>query len=312
MQTLFILTAAWLGVNLLHAAWVEIRRFFWEKGITRDAEGLLPSAAAYTAGSGPVALLFIHGFADTPMIWKRMAERLAATGNFTCRAMRLPGSAEPAPQARLQSLGRWRQAIDEEIDALRAAHVNVWVIGHSMGAALALDAALRSPDRVAGVAVLAPMIEVSRRRSPLLPPGVWFRLARVALSLSPTFESCFSADGVAVDDPAFTYTRDRFIPFSVYCGLFQLIRSNRGQAALLSQPVFAATAERDSVIDTPSALRWIAACPGPKDVRALTDIGHVIPLETGWQALADGIAAFIRTNALSETHVRMKCLSAAG
>jgi pimeloyl-ACP methyl ester carboxylesterase len=296
MQTLLFITAAWLGVNVLHAAWVESRRFFWEKRLARDADGLLPGAAAYTVGSGPVALLFIHGFADTPMIWKRMAERLASTGNFTCRAMRLPGSAEPAPRARLQSLERWRQAVNEETDALRAAHVTVWVIGHSMGAALALDAALRSPDKVAGVAALAPMIAVSHRRSPLLPPGVWFRLARVALGLSPTFESCFSADGVAVDDPAFTYTRDRFIPFSVYCGLFQLIRSNRDQAARLSQPVFAATAERDSVIDTPAALRWIAACPGRKAIRALSDIGHVIPLEIGWQALADGLARFIQAS----------------
>lgn len=296
MFTVAIIVAAWLGINLLHAAWVEVRRHFWEKRIRRDVDGLLPDAAAYTAGNGPVALLFIHGFADTPRIWKRMAERLAATGGFTCRAMRLPGSAVPAPRARLQSLGLWRQSVDNELDVLRAAHPAVWVIGHSMGAALALDAALRTPDRIDGVAALAPMLAVSHRRSPLLPPATWFRLARVALGLSPTFESCFSADGVAVDDPTFTYTRDRFIPFCVYGGLFQLIRSNRDQASRLAQPVFAVTAERDSVIDTPAALRWFAACPGPKEIRAFTDIGHVIPLEIGWQALTDDLAAFIRMN----------------
>lgn len=260
----------------------------------RDTDGLLPDAAAYTVGDGPVAILFIHGFADTPYIWKRMAERLAATGGFTCRAMRLPGSVVPARQAKQQSLARWRQAIDDELVRLQTAHAAVWIAGHSMGGALALDAALRTPDRVDGVAVLAPMIAVSRKRSPLLPPGVWFRIARVALCLSPTFESCFSADGVAVDDPAFTYTRDRFIPFCVYRGLFQLIRSNRDRAACLTQPVFAATAERDSVIDTPAALRWLSDCPGPKEIHAHTDIGHVIPLEVGWQALTDDLAAFIQ------------------
>jgi alpha-beta hydrolase superfamily lysophospholipase len=294
MITLAFIFLAWLGINALHASWVETRRFFWEKRVTRDVNGLLPDAAAFTVGSGPVALLLIHGFADTPRIWKRMAERLAATGTFTCRALRLPGSAEPAPQAKRQSLEHWRQAVDEEIDALRAAHASVWVVGHSMGAALALDAALRTPDKLGGVATFAPLIEVSRRRSPLLPPGVWFRIARVALGLSPTFESCFSADGVAVDDPTVTYTRDRFIPFSVYVGLFQLIRSNRSQAPRLTRPVFAVAAERDSVIDTPAALRWLAACPGRKEVRTLADIGHVIPLEIGWQSLTDDLAAFIR------------------
>lgn len=296
MTTLPTILLAWLGTNALHAAWAGTRRRLWEKRFTRGADGLLPDAGAYTVGSGSVAILFIHGFADTPYIWKRMAERLAATGAFTCRAMRLPGSAEPAAQAKRQSLALWRQSVDDELTRLCAAHANVWVAGHSMGAALALDAALRTPERIAGVVAFAPLIEVSRRRSPLLPPGVWFRLARAALGLSPTFESCFSSQGVAVDDPSFTYTRDRFIPFCVYRGLFQLARSNRGQAARLTQPVFAVAAERDAVVDTPAALRWLDRCPGPKQVRSLAEVGHVIPLEPGWQALTDDLAAFILQN----------------
>lgn len=293
-RTSLLLIGLWFGANLLHGLWVQFRRALWERRLPRDAEGLLPLAAAFTAGEGSVALLLIHGFADTPYIWKRMADRLAATDTFTCRAMRLPGSAEPAPQARKQSLALWRQAIDDELNRLRKSHARVWIIGHSLGGALALDAALRRPRVADGVAVFAPMIEVSTRRSPVLPPAVWFRIASFALGLSPTFESCFSADGSAVDDPSFTYTRDRFIPFGVYRSLFQLIRSNRGQAASVTCPVFAATSERDSVVDTPAALRWLTQCSGAKRIRALTGIGHVIPLENGWQALTDDLASFIR------------------
>ena len=294
-----LLLGLWLGANLLHGLWVHLRRALWEHRITRGKEGLLPLAATFTAGEGRTALLLIHGFADTPYIWKRMADRLAATGDFACRALRLPGSAEPAPQARKQSLALWRQAIDAELNRLQKSHAHVWIIGHSMGGALALDAVLRNSGVADGVAVLAPMIAVSNKRSPILPPAVWFRLASFALGLSPTFESCFSADGVAVDDPSFTYTRDRFIPFCVYRSLFKLIRSNRSQAASITCPVFAATADRDSVVDTPAALRWLAQCRGTKRIRALTDIGHVIPLETGWQALTDDLASFIREHTQS-------------
>jgi len=300
MTTLLILFLAWLAINLLHTAWVETRRFFWERRVTREASGLLPGASAYRIGDGPVALLFIHGFADTPCIWRRMTRHLAKKGPFTCRALRLEGCAEPAALARRQSLPRWRAQIADEIIRLRETHETVWLVGHSMGGALALDAALRSPASVDGVAVFAPLIEVARKRSPLLPPSVWFRIARVALGLSPTFESPFSADGVAVDDPSFTYTRDRFIPFCVYRGLFELVRANRGLSARLDKPVFAVTAARDSVVDTPAALRWLAGCPGPKEVRELPDIGHVIPLETGWQPLADGLAAFILRHAADQ------------
>ena len=283
MHTLLAIFGIWAGLNLLHAAWVGARRSLWERRFTRDPEGLLPGAAAFSAGNGPTPVLFIHGFADTPHIWKRVIARLAATGAFTCRAMRLPGSAEPACGARRQTLALWREGVDREIDALRPARGKLWIAAHSMGAALAVDAALRRPDAVAGLVLLAPLIHVSRRRSPLLPPAVWFRLAQVALALSPTFESCFSADGTAVDDPSFTYRRDRFIPFCVYRGLFDLIRANRGQAGRLAQPVFAITAERDSVVDTPAALRWLSLCPAPKQIQARSDVGHVIPLEIGWQ-----------------------------
>jgi len=293
VHTLLILIGLWIAANLLHAVWVQSRRFCWERRITRDADGLLPHAAAFSVGNGPTALLLIHGFADTPRIWKRMADGLASSGSLTCNAMRLPGSGQTAAQTRTQSLALWRQAIDKELDGLCASHTNVWIVGHSLGAALAIDAALRH-DTISGVAAFAPMIKVSNRRSPLLPPAAWFRIASVALCLSPTFESCFSAENAAVDDPSFTYMRDRFIPFCVYRGLFELIRSNRKRAARLQCPVFAATAEYDAVVDTPAALRWLSCCPGSKRIRALKGIGHVIPLEIGWQSITDDLASFIR------------------
>ena len=294
VYTFIILLFLWLAINLLHTAWVEARRFLWERRITRRPDGLLPGAAAFRVGDGPVAVLFIHGFADTPCVWQRMAKRLAAKGSFTCRALRLTGSAEPAARAKKQSLQLWRAQVADELVRLRETHSAVWLAGHSMGGALALDVALRHPDLVDGVAVFAPLITVSRKRSPLLPPDVWFRIARIALCLSPTFESPFSADGVAADDPSFTYKRDRFIPFCVYRGLFELVRSNRGQAARLQKPVFAVTAGRDSVVDTAAAQRWLAGCPGPKELRELPDTGHVIPLEPGWESLTDGLAVFIQ------------------
>ena len=293
MLTVIILLLLWLAINFLHALWVETRRHFWQKRIIREPNGLLPEAAAYRIGHGPVALLFIHGFADTPCVWRRITRRLAANGPFTCRAMRLPGSAEPAATAARQSLKRWRAQVADEIVRLRENHETVWLIGHSLGGALALDAALRLPDMVNGVAVLAPMIEIARKRSPLLPPVVWFQLARVALCLSPTFESPFSADGAASDDPTFLYKRDRFIPFCVYRALFQLLHANRHRARRLSCPLFAATAGRDAVVDTPAALRWLRACTGPKEIRELAEAEHVIPLETGWEKLTDDLAAFI-------------------
>lgn len=294
---LILVGAAWLGTNLLHGLWVGLRRRAWEKRIRREPNGLLPDAAAYRIGNGPVALLFIHGFADTPCIWRRITHRLAEEGTFTCRAMRLPGSAEPVAHARRrQSLTLWRTQVADELMRLRETHDAVWIVGHSLGGALALDATLRLPDLVDGAAVFAPLIDVARARCPLLPPRVWFALARIALCLSPTFESPFAAQAVADDDPSFTFVRDRFIPFCVYRALFRLIREIRPQSDCLDCPFFAVTASRDSVVDTAAAHHWIAGCTGPKEVRDLPDSGHEIPLSIGWRILIDDMAAFIRAH----------------
>jgi len=286
----------WLVVNLLHAGWVGTRRFFWEKRVRREKDGLLAGAMSYSVGKGPVALLFIHGFADTPYVWRRVAMRMAESGRFTCRALRLPGSGEPADTARCQSLRIWRTCVADELIKLRAGHNNVWIVGHSMGGALALDAAVRMLGMVDGVAVLAPLIEVSRKRAPLLTPAAWFAIARVTLCLSPTFESPFSAEGVAVDDPAFTYRRDRFIAFAVYGGLFKLVRELRHKAPSLICPLFAVMAENDAVVDTEAAMRWLEKCNGSKQTHVLPNIGHVIPLENGWQRYTDEMAEFIKRN----------------
>ena len=43
-------------------------------------------------------------------------------------------------------------------------------------------------------------------------------------------------------------------------------------------------------------LRWLEECGGSKEIHALPDIGHVIPLENGWQRFTDELAEFIRRN----------------
>lgn len=293
MRTLLALLAAWLAANLLHALWIGMRWRHWERRVRRDAAGVAEGAGAYTVGGGPVAILWVHGFADTPQTFRRLAERVAAAGGCTCRVMRLPGAAEPLGVAACQTQATWLSAVAEELAALRRTHARVWLLGHSLGGTLALATALRAPAAVGGLILLAPLIAVSRRRSPFLPPRVWFALARLTFILSRTFESCFDVNAVAADDPGFFYHRDRFIPFATYRNLFALTAALAPRAAELRVPVFAALAAEDRVVDTPAARRWLDGVQAPKIVRILPGVAHALPLEAGWQALADEIAAFV-------------------
>jgi alpha-beta hydrolase superfamily lysophospholipase len=297
MHAIWVVLAAFLGINALHAIWIGVRRRRWEARIRRGPDGVAEGAEAYTVGDGPVAVLWLHGFADTPQTFRRMAERLAATGRYTCRAMRFTGAAEALPVAARQTVESALSDLRAEVAGLRRRHRQVWLAGHSMGASIGLLAVLEDRSLADGIVVLAPMIRVSRRRSPLLPPQVWFILARLTLPLTPTFESCFSVDAVAVDDPAFTYHRDRFIPFATYRTVFRVTAALAGRGRELRVPVFAALPEDDRVVDMPAARRWLAECPEPKRVMTLPDTAHAIPLEAGWRHVTDEIANFIQNRA---------------
>lgn len=296
MSVLLFIASSWLAINLLHGLWIGLRHWRWEATITRDADGLLPQAGPYTRGNGPIALLFVHGFADSPMLWSRMADYIQTQdSSFTCRAMRLPGSGDPLSVTRHVTLAQWRQAVDDELATLRKTHAQVWLVSHSMGGALCIDAALRQPDAVEGLILLAPLIQVSRYKIPFLPPEAGFSCAQAVFALSPVFESMFTLNPRTAEDPTFTYARDRFIPFQVYRNLFRLIHANEEQASNLTIPVFAALSKFDHVVDSKAASQWLKHVQGKKEVR-WTETGHVIHLGIGWQALVDDILAFITSN----------------
>ena len=301
MPFLLILISSWLAINLLHGLWIGLRHRRWEAKITRDSNGLLPQAGPYTRGNGPIALLFVHGFADSPMLWSRMADYIQAQdSSFTCRAMRLPGSGDPLSVTRRVTLEQWRQAVDDEVATLRKTHAQVWLISHSLGGSLCIDAAVRKPDAVEGLILIAPLIQVSRYKIPFVPPEAGFRCAQAVFALSPVFESMFTRTPRTAEDQTFTYARDRFIPFQVYRNLFKLIHANEIQASNLTMPVFAALSKFDRVVDSKAASKWLEHVQGKKEVR-WTETGHVIHLGIGWQALTDDILTFIKTTSKAES-----------
>lgn len=286
---------AWLTTNLVHRLWIERRRRRWEHGVCRDANGVALDAVPYTIGNGDDALLLVHGFADTPAVFRDMAETLATQHGLTCRAMRLPGAGEPLTVAARQTCATWLAAVRSETAALRTSHRRVWIAGHSMGGALALLAQLETPTLADGLILLAPLVAVSPARAPLLSPRLWFRIAQIALPCSRTFESCFSVNVLTHDGAAIAYTRDRFIPFATYSALFRLTDRLHGRAAELQTPLFAVFVAGDRIVDTAAARAWIDTCQAPRRQSETIDgCGHAIMLETNLlPQLCQRIIAFI-------------------
>lgn len=132
-------------------------------------------AAPFELGSGRDAALLIHGFTGSPWDMRPLGEALADAG-LHARGIRLPGHGLSPETMLTVSWRDWERAVFEALDEL-GAYRRVFVCGLSMGALLGVIAAAYRPDRVKGLALLAPAVAFrgnmlaalrSTRRLPLL------------------------------------------------------------------------------------------------------------------------------------------------
>lgn len=102
---------------------------------------------AYTArGEGDVALVFIHGgFADASF-WSEQVEAFAARHRVVTLDLAGHGESGMRTEWTLAAFGEDVAAVVEALDL-----PPVVLVGHSLGGAVALEAARRMPDRVVGV-----------------------------------------------------------------------------------------------------------------------------------------------------------------
>ncbi len=292
-----VLPAFWLTADLFHA--LLLRRCYanWEAGIERDpATGVRVGCEERQYGNGATALLLVHGFADSPAIWTRMAPVLADQKGYTCYTLRLPYFAEPFDRYAASSAAGWRAHLAAELERLHRKHPRVVVVAHSLGGAVALDYLTDHPEAADGLVLLAPLIAVSNRRSPLLAAETWFHLLDHTLVFSDRVAMLLPPD---VHDPqaAAEMKEDRFIPRTIYREMFGLIDRNRARPQQFSLPLLLVLSRTDQVVDSPTAERFFHDCGTPAAAKLLLwkdQAGHVLPIDTGWRELVEDIDRFVR------------------
>ena len=135
-----------VAICLVPAIWLVGDALYAHRTLARanapDARRASTEAFSLNPGDAP-ALLLIHGFADGPSVFAKVAPLLSNAG-FAVRAMHLSGSGIPPSEMAGTTLQTWRGDIDREIAGLRAGAPDrpVWLVGHSLGGVLAFDAAL--------------------------------------------------------------------------------------------------------------------------------------------------------------------------
>jgi len=292
-----LLVVVLLG-DFVYSRYVARKLDRWEKTVERDENGVMAGCQAYTLSPpepSDVAVLLVHGINDTPYCWRKLAPELAKTVHI--RAMRMPGFGQPIPVCAEKGAEDWIAAVKSEAQTLRSKHKKVYLVAHSLGGAVSIQMLLREKEAqeklLDGIVLLAPAIEVSNRRSPILPTRFWHQVGGFFLFTKTTYNP-FGNDA---KDPAEenTANRVRFSHRNTVNETFKLIDENRGRESEIQLPVLLVLSEQDSVNDHNASAVWFDGISSKqKETHWQNSSGHALQYDLGWQTVAEKISEFAR------------------
>jgi pimeloyl-ACP methyl ester carboxylesterase len=218
-------------------------------------------------------LLLLHGAAANSAIW--MGDVATWAAHFRVYAVDVigePGFSAPSrPPLASEAYALWLDDVMQALSVERAS-----IVGVSLGAWLALDYAMRRPERVESLVVLCPggvapnKISILFKVFPLLMLGRWGRrkareliLGRAPAKLSPALQHFI--DFV-------TLIHEHFRPRRVKLPVFSDHALKR-----LTMPLLAIVGGKDVLFDSVETQRRLERNVTHAEVRYLPEAGHVIP-----------------------------------
>jgi esterase/lipase len=142
----------------------------------------LPPDQGCKKGAPRGIAVLVHGLSDTAFAMRDLAETLAKQC-FEARALLLPGHGTRPADLMVVDHHDWLSHVEAALRQARAESPFVVVAGFSLGAALALTAATKSPDNVDAVIGLAPAYRI--RSNFLARQARWIATFRPWLDLGP-------------------------------------------------------------------------------------------------------------------------------
>jgi carboxylesterase len=243
---------------------------------------VVPGAEAYGSEGGPTGALLCHGFPGSPRSLRPWAEYLAEAG-LTVSLPRLPGHGTTMREANRTGWTDWYDEVARAFDELTARCSEVFVLGLSMGACLALRVAETRGDAVTGLVLVNPSLAPDTRLFLLAP------VLKLVVPYLPGITDDIKKPGITEGG----YPR---VPARAAATLPAAWKATAGALDRVRQPVLVFRSTVDHVVGPPSMRVLRAALPGA-EVRELRDSYHVATLDNDATEIFAGSLEFIRKHA---------------
>jgi len=245
------------------------------------------------------AVAIVHGLGDHSGRWERVGRTLASRG-FAAYALDLPGHGRSeGKRGHVRSWDDYRLALTDWMEVLRHEDGGRrWaLLGHSLGALIALDWAYRNPGLVDALVLSAPPFELS-----LHPAAIKVHAARLIGLLWPGFtQSNEIPPSLLSHDPEVirAHRADPLVHFRISARLFlELQRMRRylaGIAASNTIPTLIVQGGADPVSSCAGCAAWAkSAKDGLVTYREYPGLFHEVLNEPQGPAILDGIIVWLK------------------
>ena len=232
-----------------------------------DRDTVLPCRA--WCAEGPRALVaIVHGLGEHSGRYAALADALVR-GRLTCVAIDLPGHGEaPGPRGDIPS---WPKLRDHIVPAMLTASrglpdqpstLPAVLLGHSMGAVIALDHALAHPKGLSALVLSGPALRTA------IPPWWKLTLANMARVATPSagFPNGLDIDGISRDPEVVkAYREDPLVHEKIsprtYFAFSEAAQRCQRDIRTLQVPTLMIQGMQDRVVDPKGALEAAAAAP---------------------------------------------------
>lgn len=236
-----------------------------------EAVTLPPNPAVMTTSR--TACLMIHGFLNSKQDFPGLGEELAEAG-ITVKMMRLPGHGTTPPDLAWQPTGAFYRAVETEYQHLRQNYDRIYVVGFSLGGALAT--LLASREEVERLVLVAPCYRITYSGFMILPVETWLALPIPKPSWVPRYRM-FS--GVNKMESIGKFICYRTLPISAVKQVLAVAKSARDDDVLnkITCPVLLLQSKNDEVCSPKASARALEKMSSPvRETRWYEKSNHIL------------------------------------
>ncbi len=186
------------------------------------------------------AVLFIHGILGSPDRYKPFIE--ATPVSWTVHNILLDGHGGEMEDFAETSMIKWQTQMVSAIEKLKRNHKKILVVAHSLGTLLTIEAVTKNPDRICGMLLFAPPLDIWMKPS-LAVTSAKIVLGKVDES-NPAETSLRDANSINTKASPIDYVRTvpRFLE------LFKEAIDVRNMISKINVPTVAFISEKDELV----------------------------------------------------------------